>query len=242
MLVTEFRSFNGYALIVMVVFGMLAWRKMRNSWSLKAIDNPIFILSILCWTLGYVSSRFWLDWGMPAILAWMALEFQEVLNSKMSHFSWRRVLLAIALVGTLYLAITNDIGSRWTKSLNRVHLSLDKPEQASWLPEPGGIVYSDSMGIFYNTFFKNPHAPWRYILGFEPAMMTAEDLVIYRKIQRHFRKPYTFKPWAEKMRPEDRLIINHKRSIPPEIPGLEWHHTTDDIWIGRLPRGPKLNI
>ncbi len=239
MLVTEFQPYASNFLIVIVVCGMLGWRKMRGLWNPKIIDNPIFILAVLCWILGFVSKRFWIDWGMPAIMAWMALEYQEVINGILNRLSWRRVLLTIALLGTLFLAVTNDSGSRWTSSLNRVYLSLDKPEHAAWLPEPGGIVYSDSMGIFYSTFFKNPHAPWRYILGFEPAMMPSEDLAIYRKIQMGFRAFEHFNPWVKKMRPEDRLIITHKSSTPPKISDLEWHCTARDTWIGRLPRESK---
>lgn len=238
MLVTEFQSYAGNFSIVIIVCGLLGWRKMRGAWNPKIVDNPVFILAVLCWVLGFVSKRFWIDWGMAAIMAWMALEFQEALNSKISHLSWRRVLLTIALLGTLFLCVTNDAGSRWTNSLNRVYLSIDKPKHAAWLPEPGGIVYSDSMSIFYNTFFKNPHAPWRYVLGFEPAIMPSEDLAIYRKIQMGFHAHDDFKPWVKKMRPEDRLIITNKTKTPPEIPELEWHLTARDTWIGRLPKNP----
>jgi hypothetical protein len=236
MLVTEFRSYGSNFPIVIVVCGMLGWHKMRGSWNPKIIDNPVFILAVLCWILGFVSKRFWIDWGMVAIMAWIALELQEILNSKLSYLSWRRVFITIALLGTLYLSVTNDSGNRWTSSLNRVYLSLDKPDHASWLPDPGGIVYSDSMGIFYNTFFKNPQAPWRYILGFEPAIMPPEDLAIYRKIQMSFRAFRDFEPWVRKMKPEDRLIITYSQDKTPAISGLEWRCVARNTWIGRLPR------
>jgi len=51
-----------------------------------------------------------------------------------------------------------------------------------WLPEKGGILYSSDMTIFYQTFFKNPNADWRYILGFEPALMPDEDFRCFNKI------------------------------------------------------------
>ena len=239
MLVTEFRPYASNFSIVIVVCGMLGWRKMRNSWDPKVIDNPVFILAALCWGLGFVSTRFWIDWGMPAIMVWLALEFQEVISSKIIHSSWRRILLTVILLGTLYMSVTNDSGSRWTNSLNRVYLSLDKPEHADWLPDNGGIVYSDNMGIFYSTFFKNPHAPWRYILGFEPTMMPQEDIDTYRKIQMGFRAFEDFGPWVKKMRPEDRLIITFTQDKAPEIPELEWDLTARNTWIGRLPRGEK---
>ncbi len=236
MLVTEFQPFRGDALIVMVAFGMLAWRKMRGLWNIKVIDNPVFILALTGWVLGYVSGRFWLDWGIPATCAWIALEFQDALNNKISPLSRSRVLLTVTILGILYIGITNDSGSRWTRNLNIEYLSLEKKEHASWLPDPGGIVYSSDMRIFYQTFFKNPHAPWRYILGFEPTMMPPEDLAIFRKIQWNFGAYKPFEAWVKKMKPEDRLIIRHPPGVTPGIAGLEWRYVATGIWIGRLPR------
>ena len=236
MLVGEFQSSRGDALMVMIIAGMLAWRKIRGAWNPKVIDNPVFILAVSGWILGFVANRFWFDWGMMATIAWMALELQEILKDKISYLSWHRVLITISILGTLYIAVTNDSGRRWTQNLNIKYLHLDNPDHAPWLPDPGGVVYSSSMGIFYQTFLKNPHAPWRYILGFEPIIMPPEDLKIYRNIQRNFGHYSTYEPWVKKMKPEDRLIVNHTPDKAPKIEGLDWHLTTGNVWIGRLPR------
>ncbi len=135
---------------------MLAWRKMRGTWNPKIIDNPVFILAVLGWALGFVANRFWFDWGMVAIVAWMSLEYQDVLQNKIDRLSWRRVLITIGILVTLYIAVNNDLGRRWTQNLSIKYLHLDNPD----------------------------HAPWRYILGFEPIIMPSEDLKIYRNIQR----------------------------------------------------------
>ena len=77
------------------------------------------------------------------------------------------------------------------------------------------------MRFFFNTFYKNPQADWRYILGFEPALMLPEDLKVYRAIQRGGRAVETYEPWIKKMRPEDRLADGRPiraGSLPP----LEW--------------------
>ena len=89
------------------------------------------------------------------------------------------------------------------------------------------------MAIFYNMFYKNPKAPWRYILGFEPGIMPSEDLAIYRHIQLEFG-PASFAPWVRKMRPIDRLIIFEPSDKEPQIKELEWYHAGDYIWVGRL--------
>ena len=63
-------------------------------------------------------------------------------------------------------------------------LSFTRPGLAAWMPEPGGIVYSPSLDVFFRTFYANPRADWRYLLGFEPGIMPREDRRILREIQR----------------------------------------------------------
>jgi len=239
MLVTELQPFTGDVLTVMAVLGVLAWRYMRGAWDRKAVDNPVFILIVAGWILGFVSKRFWFDWGMPALCVWMATEFQEFFDKKVDLYSWRRAIIAVVIASTFYIAMTNDAGGRWTNNLTIEYLSADNPEQAEWLPEPDGIVYSDDMTIFYETFFKNPKAPWRYMLGFEAALMPPEDLAIFRKIQWNYSAYQSFAPWVEKMRPADRLILRRSFGEKPNIPGLEWHYAASGIWIGRPPRQPQ---
>jgi hypothetical protein len=236
MLVIEFRPFTGESLMVIFVLGMLAWRKMRGKWDAKRLDNPVFILAILGWILGFVSQRFWLDWGMPALCVWMAREFQDVFDGELGLLSRRRLLITIAIATTLYLSVTNDTNSRWTRDLTKEYLSVDNSDHALWLPDKGGIIYSDDMSIFYDTFFINPHGPWRYILGFEPTMMPPEDLAVFRKIQWNFGESASFQGWVEKMKPEDRLILKRGPAARPRIDELQWNYAASGIWIGRLPR------
>jgi len=235
LLVGEFQPFNGDGLTAAAVIGMMGWRAVRGRWNRNVLDNPVFILALSGWVLGFAVRRFWFDWGMPALAVWIAWEFEDVFRTSMRRYSVRRIVLAVALVSVLYLAVTNDAGGRWTHNLDTEYLSQDDPSQAEWLPGPGGIVYSDSMVIFYDTFFKNPRAPWRYILGFEAALMPAEDLAVFRKIQWNYGAYQSFEPWVRKMAPEDRLILRRPSGEEPKIPGLEWHYAASDIWIGRTP-------
>lgn len=99
-----------------------------------------------------------------------------------------------------------------------------------------GIVYSDVMDIFYEMFFQNPRAGWRYMAGFEPALMPPEDLAIYRNIQLIYKSYGSFEPWIKKMRPEDRLIVRCVPGDPMKIPDLEWRQAGPQTWIGRLQR------
>jgi hypothetical protein len=63
--------------------------------------------------------------------------------------------------------------------------------------------------------------------------MPAEDLRVYRDIQRNGGAVEAFEPWAKKMRPQDRLAV--EAPAEPVLAPLEWKHATGDIWIGRLP-------
>ncbi|MBN1526157.1 MAG: hypothetical protein JW919_01030 [Candidatus Omnitrophica bacterium] len=236
MLVAEFQAFTGDTITLVALFGMLGWRAMRGAWDKKAVDNPVFILIVAGWALGFVAKRFWFDWAMPAMAVWMACEFQDAFEKMSGYMSWRRLTLSITLTAVFWLAMTTDINGRWTQNLTAEYLCADDPKQAGWLPEKGGIVYSDDMTIFYDTFFKNPKADWRYILGFEPALMPPEDLAIFRKIQWNYGAYEAFGPWVSKMKPEDRLVLRRSWGAAPAIPGLEWHYAASGIWVGRLKK------
>jgi hypothetical protein len=95
------------------------------------------------------------------------------------------------------------------------------------------------MTIFYQIFYKNPKADWRYILGFESAFMPREDLKILRYIQSNARIYKYFGPWVKKMKPEDRLILRADMDHQPKISELEWNYTALNIWVGRKPTEMK---
>ncbi|MDD3906188.1 MAG: hypothetical protein PHS46_06645 [Candidatus Omnitrophica bacterium] len=233
LLVGEFQPFGGDAITVLLVLSMLIWRKARGKWDVKVIDNPIFILAVTGWAFGFLASRFWTDWGMTAAIFWIMAEINGVFTEVLDPMSWRRAAVAVAVSAVLFLAAGSDVNSRWTYNLTAEYLSREDPKQAEWLPEPGGIIYSDDMNVFYQTFFKNPKAPWKYILGFEPAMMPPEDLAILRKIHWNYESGKAFAPWVARMRSQDRLIVRGSYASRPAIPGVEWHYAATNTWIGR---------
>lgn len=240
MLVSELRPALGDFGITILVSMMLFWRGARHKWNRSVIDNPIFILVVLSFIGGFLTRRVWLDVGMPVMILWMAKEFEEILTDKVKRDSPARILITAALAFTLYLSFTADADGRWSSCHPIDYLSDTDPEQKEWLPGPGGIIYSDDMNIFFTTVFKNPHGNWRYILGPEAAVMPEEDLAILRNIQKH---PWTyeyFKPWVNKMRQEDRLIIRGSEDRKPRIEGLEWKYAAVGTWVGRKPPGEMI--
>jgi hypothetical protein len=205
-----------------------------------ALRDPVFMLMMIGWVMGLKVGRFWHDWGMPAFLLWLARELTPLLAATVQGRPFFRLGLAGFACLSLYLSCTSDLAGRWTRNLTQAYLTPDDPELAGWLPGKGGIVYSDDMTVFYQTFFKNPHADWRYILGYEASLMPAEDLEIFRKIQWNYGDMKAFEPWVAKLRPQDRLILRRARADKPDLPALEWHYGATGLWIGRPhPPGEK---
>jgi hypothetical protein len=142
----------------------------------------------------------------------------------------------MAIAAGIYLGFTSDRDGRWTQNLTTDFLSENNPALTGWLPDPGGIIYDSDMDVFFQTFYANPKADWKYILGFESGWMRPEDLEVLRKYQWNFGDVRILAPWVDEMRPQDRMIINAPGSSPPNLPELQWDYAATEMWIGRLPR------
>jgi len=145
------------------------------------------------------------------------------------------VLGAAAL---LLVSTRADVEQRWSDKRGRLFLSQENPTHRAWLPDPGGIAYSADMGVFYSLFFANPTGQWRYVLGFEAALMRDEDYAVYTAIMASQGLTESYLPWLRRMRPEDRLYVVSQSNQPPPVPGLAWFEPVFGIWAGRLPRTP----
>ncbi|HSY18376.1 MAG TPA: hypothetical protein VK815_08585 [Candidatus Acidoferrales bacterium] len=235
--VTELRPFGGDILAVIMLGGVVALRLFLKPAALPFTRNPAFWMVCGCWILGFRIGRFWEDWGWPSLMVLIATEVEFLLVAKMAADSLRRLLLVMILGLATFMAMTSDPGSRWTGTLTWQFLSAkEHPEIADWLPEKGGILYSADMSVFYQTFYKNPHGDWRYQLGYEPALMPAEDFETYHKIMWNSGDVKAYAPWVEKMKPADRLVIPGNSVQRPNIPVLEWNFAVSGLWVGRLPR------
>ena len=106
-----------------------------------------------------------------------------------------------------------------------------------WLPAPGGILYANSMGLFYDTFFENPGAPFRYAVGFEPGLMPPDELAVLRGIQRSGGADAAFLPWVQRLRAADRIAVVRPGGPAPAIPGLAWREAIPGVWLGRHEPG-----
>jgi len=232
MLVGELQPSQGECATVILLALVYLWLKAQNKALRPLFLQPVFWMIAINWTLGFFADRFWADWGMPAALVWMATQFDDTLPTVAPDGSGKRLMICGLIALPLFLHATNDLGQRYTFSLNETFVRADDAKLKGWLPEKNGLFYADTMKFFFNTFYANPQADWRYVLGFEPALMLPEDLKVYRGIQRSGHTPESYEPWIKKMRSEDRLAIENP--YQPPLPQLEWIRA-GDVWIGRLP-------
>lgn len=233
-LVEELRPAAPSVFAIAAVVIMLFWRRLRGSQNLSPDRDPVLIMIALCLVGDALTRRIWFDLGRPALCVWLALEFQDYFESIMDRASPKRILLTVGLAVSAVILVTSDSDNRWSHNHPALALSPQDKELAPWLPGDGGIIYNDRMWLFYEPFYEFPHANWRYVVGFEPGIMPAEDLTIFRNIQSSNRSVSSYTPWIRKMRPEDRLMIASKSENVRLIKGLEWF-VRRDIWIGRLP-------
>jgi hypothetical protein len=233
--VGEFQSSAGEFTALLILAMMFIWRRGKSEQLFRA---PLFWLMVICWVLGLKAGRFWADWGLPAALVWLALQFEEVILASWATRPGRRLLVSVLLAVSLYLVTTSDMNGRYTNSLREPLLDASRPDLKGWMPDKGGVFYSADMSFFYSTFYKNPAGDWRYMVGFEPAWMPEDDLKIFRAIQWNQFAWESYEPWVKKMRAVDRLEISS--GPQPVLPPLEWISAGGSVWIGRLPNSQPI--
>jgi hypothetical protein len=148
----------------------------------------------------------------------------------------RRLALAAGTgVAAVLLIVTGD-DARAADPSRDFSFVAQRPDLGPWLPGDGGILYAPDMSLFFDLYYQNPGAKWRYMVGFEPTMMPPEDLAVFQNLVRDPQNAANYAPWIAKMRPEDRLMVLANRSPSFLLPGLEWRWAERNLWIGRKPR------
>ena len=203
---------------------------------LVVLCAAVFALALVGWLLGWLVIRFWSDWGAVALLVWMALEIETALEELTAPASRRRVALAVASGVAVLLVLSASARGGRAAPPERSFLSLTAKAADPYLPEPGGILYTDDMRLFFQVFYGRPTAPWRYVVGYEPALMPPDDLATFRRVLAA-RTPASFAPWIRKMTPTDRLILQSTEGRP-QIPELEWAQVSQTLSSGRVSRPP----
>ena len=233
LLVTEFAAGAQNTFCILFIFAIIALSIYKKKLTVKDLtSDPAFIMILLSWLLGIMVIRFWVDWGRIALLFWLSYRFKDLIDSSETLKEPRvKYSLFLFVVCAVFFITTNDGGGRFSKNVFDQPIDFSEERLAGWAPESGGIVYSDSMSVFYKHFYEYPTAPWKYILGFESAIMPDEDRKVLRQIGYNFRLPDEFLPWINKMTKADRLITIGSVG---DFPQLESIRGARNYWIYRL--------
>jgi hypothetical protein len=226
---------QAYPFVPMLMLGVLAVVIVRKVWldvpAKSLARDPVFMLAALGCLLGMRSARFWMDWGMPAAVVFIAREIEQL---------WiafapigRRLLGAAVVAVSCFVVWTANVNQRWLPRHEKAFQEMVVSRRAA-LPDSGGILYTDDRRIFYEMFYLAPTAPWRYTLGFTPEVMPDEDYAVY--VDRHTTGTIeSLEPWVRKMTPADRLLIRDHRGVQ-RWNQLEWLQVEGGFISGRLKR------
>ncbi|HEU6447504.1 MAG TPA: hypothetical protein VFV23_03600 [Verrucomicrobiae bacterium] len=233
---SELQPDNGSVFGLLLLGGLIVFRQFTKINPVPLTKSPVFWMAAFGWVLSFKVGRFAEDWGWPALLVLVAWDLELFLRARFEFDSFKRLGFTGCVVVAAFLSLTADINSRWSSTLVKRYLIATDPDLRGWMPDKGGILYTASMTTFYDTFFKNPHGDWKYMLGFEPTWMPKKDFEVYHNILWNFGDAKAYTPWVKQMNPADRLVIAGGRGSSPEIPQLEWEYGVSGYWIGRTPR------
>ncbi|BDU76458.1 hypothetical protein [Mesoterricola sediminis] len=224
----------GSGLVGCLLLVTLLWAVERGEEGAR-LGDPIFLLALGGWLLGLKVSRFWLDWGLPATALWLARQLEPALAALGERAPGRRLVLALGAGLAAILLVTSADPRRWAERTHANSIAADRPELQGWLPGDGGVIYAANMAVFYDTYYRNPHARWRYVLGFEPTLMPDADLAVYRRAVAAYDDPTVWRPWIARMGPADRLAYVCAYNPRFLFPDLQWAPVGRAVWLGRKP-------
>jgi hypothetical protein len=226
---------QAYPFVPMLMVGVLAVVIVRKVWldvpAKTLLRDPVFMLAALGCLLGMRSARFWMDWGMPAAVVFIAVEIARLW---LAFAAPRGRLLGAGVVAAVTFVLwTANVNQRWMPRHEKAFQTIVLTRPAA-LPDSGGVLYTDDRRVFYEMFYLNPTAPWRYALGFTPEIMPSEDYAVY--VDRHTTGTIeSLDPWAARMNRADRLLIRDPRGIQ-RWQQLEWQAIEGGFYSGRLKR------
>jgi hypothetical protein len=232
-LVTEFAEGNIYTLwffptSIIIILLIYSKKLCLNELS----KDSLFIMILLCWMLSIKVVRFWVDWGAIALMFWLSNKISYLIEDMQSvKKPFFRCVLFVFTVLSFAIIIPN---SSWNNQKDRKSYSVDfsKPQFADYKPLDGGIIYNDSMNHFYYQYFADPEGKYKYILGFEPAIMPQEDRKIFREIIYSLFHYSSYKPWIDKLTEKDRIFVSY--DISSHYPQLDWIKAGKHLWIGKI--------
>jgi hypothetical protein len=193
--------------------------------------DPNFILILLTWMLSIKVTRFWIDWGDIVLMFWLSNNISVlILDMK----TVKKPIFKYALFSVIIIAICISIPNlKWTtRGLKDYSADFTREDLLAFKPEVGGIIYNDLMSHFYSNYYTNPFANYRYVLGFEPAIMQSENKKVLREITYSGYHYTSYKPWIDKLSKKDRIFTSV--DIRNYYSQLDWIKAGRKLFIGKL--------
>ena len=236
-LVTELGPLKQSPPIILLFLAYLGIRTAAG-WTPDRLKHPAFLLALLGWVLSFFIARFWFEYGFPAMLVWLALDLQDVFETRMPRHSLARLGFTVFCAFALCVAVLKPHADLWRRNplAEAVNVQRLYAAEPDWLPGEGGVLYAATMRVFFTFYHLFPDAPWRYATGMEPGFMPEGDLRVYETINLT-GDASAYLPWIENLRPPDRMVITLGRetAIDAIFPMLEWRFVEPDYWFGRPP-------
>lgn len=217
--------------VIFPLFLLVALKIKKDYRFIDLTKDPTFILWLLSILLGIKVFRVWLDWGVIAQLYWCSNSISILIDSSES-LKIARVKYCLVLFFCIFLFFnyTHDGNYRYSSRSLMKPIDFSAEELIDWAPTENAIIYAIDLRVFYFHYFAYPKGTWKYMLGFEPSFMPIEDLKTYRNIQKEYNER-EFRPWIDKMRVEDRIILHSPLKSFEE---LQWIQASSDFFIGKL--------
>jgi hypothetical protein len=233
LLVGEFQPSSGslpFLVSASLVLVAVGWGRSAAEWK----RDPLLWMAALGWTFGLGSQRFWFDWGMPAAMVTLALAIEQWLVERRPLSRPGTLAATVLLAVGFTLTASADHNRRWSNEMWRLYAPLYAPQNRSWLPGRGGVLYNTDMNIFYLGIYLNPRLDYRFQVGFEPTLLPDRELKLLREIQRRGVTDDVLRPWVARLRPIDRIAVL-RNGPPPAYTTLEWFAPMPGVWLGRIP-------
>lgn len=193
--------------------------------------DPNFILILLTWMLSIKVTRFWIDWGDIVLMFWLSNNISVlILDMKTVKKPIFRYALFVVIIIAICISIPN---LKWTtKGIKDYSADFSRKELLAFKPEVGGIIYNDLMSHFYSNYFNNPFANYRFVLGFEPAIMQFANKKVLREITYSGYHYTSYRPWIDKLTKKDRIFTSI--DICKNYPELDWVKAGRYLFIGKI--------
>jgi len=104
---SELQPFGGDVLALIILGGLLILRQLAKLNARPLTATPAFWLVCFCWVLAFRISRFWEDWGWPALMVLMTCDLQLLLQARFAADSFKRLGLVCGLGAAAFLCLTS---------------------------------------------------------------------------------------------------------------------------------------